>query len=286
MSSIINTVNGTPEAAPTNDINPETAVTPENTADVTPDAGVTTERDLSWLPEQYHADETFGSMNTFEDLVNEFKNAKDIKSMSEFKGWENIRENHPELLEKLGIPTEVEGYKLELEGANEELLAVVQKTAYEIGAPKGMVEAIATKFFEAEKALVAKEEEVLVKELESKEEALKQAWGSEYQTNNNLIKQAIDELSPDGHLTEFFRDNPEQLVDPRMANFLKDVAKALGDPVSPAGGSERRIISTVAQAEARKQYILNDATLKEDYKNGGAAYDEVIRLNEIIAKKK
>lgn len=290
-TSIIEAVN--PPATPEPVANPETLVTPEPSA-VTPEPAPAStpepapERDLSWLPEQYHQDEMFGSMNTFEDLVNAFKDAKDIKDLSKFAGWESLREKHPDLLDPLGVPADKDGYKIEIEGIDSEVAEAAIQYAYDNSMPAHMLKGLAEVVFQTESKQVEAEQKAQLEAITAGEEKLRELWGNNHADNIKLVNEAIDEFSADGYMREVFRENPQLLVDPRVANFLRDVGVAIGDPASPTstdGAGGRRVISTVAQAQARKDYIFNNPELRQQYKNGGDVYEEVLRLNEIIAKK-
>lgn len=295
-TSITNAVN--PPAAPPAVPEPEKLVTPP--AEPAPSAEPVppvepapseppADRDVSWLPEQYHQDEMFNEMNNFEDLANALKDARDIKDLSKFEGWEHLREKHPDLMETLGVPADKDGYKIDIEGVDPDIASAVIDFAHEKNIPahflQGLAEVVVQTELKQMEAEKAQEQEALVQG----EEKLRELWGNKHDDNVKLVNDAIDEFSPDGYMREVFRDNPSLLVDPRVANFLRDVGVAIGDPSAPTGvdgAGGRRVISTVAQAEARKNYIFNNEALREQYKQGGEVYEEVVRLNEIIAKKR
>lgn len=173
--------------------------------------------------------------------------------------------------EKIGVPTDISGYKLPVpEGDNGEFAKTASEWFHEAGVPASAAAKVAEKWNEFQSQLIQKQEQEFAANSEREFGDLKVEWGKAYDQNMELARRAATQFLPAKDAAE--RQQMLQAIErvtgtEKMLKFFANIGSGLGEHKlhSDGGGgsmtpaaAQQRIAELKSSPEWSSAYLSGD----------------------------
>ena len=180
---------------------------------------------------------------------------------------------------RLGRPEKPEEYGIKAE--NDKFAKWFTETAHKTGLNRNQAEALFKSYDEFAKAEFSQSEAQMKAENEKLIGELKTKWGSAYDQNLNVAKQAASQFGVDA---EMLNKLESAMGFTKTMEFMQAIGSKLGEPDFVNGQPLRADKAlTPSQARERINQLINDKDWSNKYVNGGVQErEEMERLNKMV----
>lgn len=231
------------------------------------------------LPEDLRTDPTFAKFTSVQDLAQSYQHAQRMvgvkpDEMVRLPAQDDDGTGQRAVLEKLGLPTEMDVYKLEpIEGAPE-TLGVDQplangfrEAAFKAGVLPAQAQAIYNWFAEQVTTATEAQQTAANDQREGDEAALKTQWGDAFNARKAAARYAMDQIGGEG-LAKIISDAGLDVNPVVMETFAKLGLKMGENPAQPgeaaAPGNAFGDASTPGEKQARANDLIQQASKLTD----------------------
>lgn len=183
------------------------------------------------LSDDFKNDPSLEPIKDANDLVKSFINAQRMIGADKF----TLPSKHDDgtelrgILNKLGLPTEVDKYEINGSEEHKEFLDSFKAKAHELGVLPQQAQGIFDHINETITAANEAEEKEMTEAALAEQEALKQEWGQGFSAKIGMANKAIDHLAgEDNELKEYLR-SPAIGGDPKLVKLFAQVGEMLKD---------------------------------------------------------
>ena len=226
-----------------------------------PDGGQGVSNNESWyssLPDELKSNPDIIKFKSPADLAKSYIHARRAISSDKVSlpGENATDEDWKQVYKKLGLPDQLEEYKVETpDGLDEGVIAQLREQAHKAGVLPKQFQQLINAFSEINSGVMEEYQKELMQKMESAQAELKREWGPAYDKQVKLAQSAIREFGSEAALNEL---NQSGLANsPEILKMLAKAGSLIGeDKVSGEGNNSLEVTREEAQNEIAQ--IMNN----------------------------